>query len=119
MIANHFLYVGSLTEKETVMGPDTREMEKILTTLHWFDEERDHDVILVWDSVNFSCLGNLTTSINQSSRKKALTAVSLAVGNEKRMFREFCAPCDHRGDKRGVEGFFLSTAQDRAVTGRV
>lgn len=90
---------------------------KALTTLHCFDQQRNHDVILVWDTVNFGCLGNFATSINKRSRKKTLPSVPLAVGNKKRMFREFCAPCDHRRDKRGVEGFFLLTAYDRTLAG--
>lgn len=90
----------------------------MLTTLHGFDQERNDDVILVWDAVNFSCLGNFSTSINKCSRKKTLTAVSLAVGNKKRMFGELCAPSNHRRDKRGVEGFFMFTAYDGTMTGR-
>ena len=69
--------------------------------------------------MNFHCLGGFTTSINQSSRKKTLTAVSLTVGNKKRMFRELCAPGDHRRDERGVEGFFLFIGQDVTMTSGV
>lgn len=76
-------------------------------------------MILVWDTVDFGCLGNIATSINKSSRKKALTAVSLAVGNEKRMFRELCAPSDHRRDERRVERLVLFVAKDGALTGRM
>jgi len=83
---------------------------KTLTTLQGFDQERNHDVILVWDTVNFHCLSNVATSINKSSRKKALTAISLAVGNEERMFRELCAPSDHCRDERRVERLVLFAA---------
>lgn len=72
-------------------------------------------MILVWDTVNFGCLGNVSTSINKSSGEKTLTAVSLAVGNKKRVLGEFCAPCDDRRDKRGMEGFFLLAAYDRTM----
>lgn len=74
-------------------------------------------MVFVWDTVNFGCLGKFTTSINKSSREKTLPAVSLAVGKKKRMFRELCAPCDHRRDKRGMDGFFLFTADDGTLTG--
>lgn len=67
-------------------------------------------MVLVWDTVDFGCLGDFTTSIDNGSREKTLTAVSLTVGDKKRMLREFCAPCDDRCDECGVEGFFLFVA---------
>lgn len=35
------------------------------------------------------------------------------------MFREFCAPSDHRRDKRGVKGFFMFAGQDGTLTSRL
>ena len=78
----------------------------MLTTLQGFDQEGDHDMILVWDTVDLCCLGNFTTSIHKGSRKKTLTAVSLAVGDEKRVLGELCAPCDDGRDEGGVESIF-------------
>lgn len=82
-------------------------LSKLLTTLQGLDQQSDHHVFDLWNTMYFHGLGELSTSLNQRLGHETLTVVPLPVCDQKGMLRELGTPCENGGYECWMGGVLL------------